>query len=303
MNRCHLESTLNPVILASLLLLLAELCFAGTSAMVKHLGSDIPSTHLVFFRNFFALLVLLPWLYNRRATAFKTTQLKLHLLRCVTGIGGMYLFFYVITQVELAKATLVLLMAPFIIPVISWFWFKERVSAKLWFAIAFGFLGVIIFLNPFSGPFPIIMFVALIAAGLAAWAKTVVRRLSVHESPSKIVFYFSFFATLLTAIPVLLNWQNLTTQLWLGVMIMGVFAVAGQLAMTRAFALASPSQIGVFTYSSVLFAALIGYLVWGEAFTIHMLIGSLIIIGAGYIAIRSGRSPAIKIPPTGTTNP
>jgi len=291
------------VILASLLLLLAELCFAGTSAMVKHLGGDIPTTHLVFFRNFFAFIVLLPWLYKRRATAFKTTQLKLHLLRAITGIGGMYLFFYVITQVELAKATLVLLMAPFIIPVISWFWFKERVSPKLWFAIAFGFLGVLIFLDPLSGPFPIIMFVALFAAGLAAWAKTVVRRLSAHESPSKIVFYFSFFATLLTAIPVLVNWQSLSASLWLGVMIMGVFAVGGQLAMTRAFALASPSQIGVFTYSSVLFAALIGYLIWGEPFTIHMWIGSAIIIGAGYISIRAGRSPAIKIPPTGTTNP
>nr|WP_232366312.1 DMT family transporter [Aliidiomarina halalkaliphila] len=294
---------LNPLIAASLFLLFAELCFAATSAMVKYLAADIPTTHLVFFRNFFALVVLLPWLYKRRATAFRTTQLKLHLLRTVTGIGGMYLFFYVITQVALAKATLVLLMAPFIIPIISWFWFRERVGPILWAAIALGFLGVLVFLNPFAGGFPAVMALAFLAAGLAAWAKTVIRKLSATESPSKIVFYFSFFSTVLTAIPVLVTWQWLSWQLWLGVMLMGVFAVLGQLTMTRAFSMASPSQIGVFTYSSVLFAALIGYLIWGEAFTVHMFVGSVIIIAAGYMAIRQNRSPAIKIPPSGTTNP
>ncbi|WP_275540961.1 DMT family transporter [Aliidiomarina sanyensis] len=285
------------------MLLFAELCFAATSAMVKYLAPDIPATHLVFFRNFFALIVLLPWLYKRRQTAFRTSQLKLHLLRAVTGIAGMYLFFYVITQVALAKATLVLLMAPFIIPVISWFWLKERIGPALWFAIALGFLGVLIFLNPFAGGFPAVMLFAFLAAFLAAWAKTVIRKLSKTESPSKIVFYFSFFATVMTAIPVLINWQQLSWQLWMGVMLMGVFAVLGQLTMTRAFSMAPPSQIGVFTYSSVLFAALIGYLIWGEAFTVHMLVGTAIIMSAGYLTIRQNRSPAIKIPPSGTTNP
>ncbi|RUO38712.1 multidrug DMT transporter permease [Aliidiomarina shirensis] len=288
----HWGVFLNPVILASALLLFAELCFAGTSAMVKHLTPDVPFFHLVFFRNFFAFLILIPWLIRKRHTAFRTTQLRLHIFRGIAGVGAMYLFFLVISQVSLAKATLVLLMAPFLIPVISYFWLKERISGRLWFAISLGFFGVLIFLNPLSGPLPAVMLLAVLAAALAASTKTIIRQMASTESPSKIVFYFSFFATVVTAIPVLIDWQTLSLKLWLGVATMGLFAVLGQLTMTRAFSIAPPSQVGVFTYSSVLFAGLIGYLVWGEAFTWNMFLGSLVIIAAGYAAIRHSRGPS-----------
>ena len=258
--------------------------------MVKYLTPDIPFYHLVFFRNFFALLVLIPWLIKKRHSAFKTQALRLHIFRCIAGVGAMYLFFLVISQVPLAKATLVLLMAPFFIPIISYFWLQERIPQRLWFAIGFGFFGVVVFLNPISGGFPLIMLVAVLAALLAASTKTIIRQMARTESPSKIVFYFSFFATVITAIPVLLHWQTLSLSLWLGVALMGFFAVVGQLTMTRAFSIAPPSQVGVFTYSSVLFAAVLGYFIWGEAITWHMLLGSGIIIAAGYLAVRQGRS-------------
>ncbi|RUO21213.1 multidrug DMT transporter permease [Aliidiomarina iranensis] len=262
--------------------------------MVKHLTPDVPFFHLVFFRNFFAFLILIPWLIRKRHSAFKTSQLRLHVFRGIAGVSAMYLFFLVISQVPLAKATLVLLMAPFFIPIISFIWLRERISNRLWFAIGLGFFGVLIFLNPFTSPFPAIMFLAVLAAALAAATKTIIRQMASTESPSKIVFYFSFFATVMTAIPVLLNWQTLSLELWLGVALMGFFAVLGQLTMTRAFSIAPPSQVGVFTYSSVLFAGLIGYLVWGEAFTLNMFLGSLVIIAAGYAAIRhGGRSSAV----------
>ena len=287
---------LNPLIVASALLLFAELCFAATSAMVKYLTPDVPFFHLVFFRNFFAFLILIPWLIKKRHTAFRTSQLKLHIFRGIAGVGAMYLFFLVISQVSLAKATLVLLMAPFFIPLISFFWLKERISLRLWFAIGFGFFGVLLFLNPFTGNLPAVMLLAVLAAILAASTKTIIRQMASTESPSKIVVYFSFFATIVTAIPVLLNWQSISLSLWFGVALMGLFAVIGQLTMTRAFSIAPPSQVGVFTYSSVLFAGLIGYLVWGEAFTWHMFLGSLVIIAAGYLAIRQNRAPQIVTP-------
>ena len=70
---------------------------------------------------------------------------------------------------------------------------------------------------------------------------------------------------------------------------MGLLAVYGQLAMTKAFSIAPPAKVGVFTYSSVIFAALLGFWLFNEALAWHMLWGALIIFVAGYFAIRSRR--------------
>ncbi|RUO32144.1 multidrug DMT transporter permease [Aliidiomarina sedimenti] len=282
------------VVIASLLVLLAELCFAGVSALVKHLTETLPYQHLVFFRNLFAFLVLLPWLYRKRATAFKTEALGLHLLRAVAGVAAMFLFFMVIASIPLAQATLVLLMAPFFIPLISHFWLSEHISVRLILTITTGFIGVLIFLNPFATSLQPMVIVAVVAALLAAWTKTIIRKLSVTESPSKIVFYFSFFASLLSAFPLLIQWQPLPTESWLLVAAMGLLAVIGQLAMTRAFSIASPSRVGVFTYSSVIFAAFMGFWFWHEPVTWHMVAGTLIIFIAGYHALRQPRRAPIQ---------
>ncbi len=280
---------ISPIVFASALVLLAEMCFAGVSALVKHTSTTLPYEHLVFFRNLFAFLVLLPWLYRKRATAFRTEQFGLHILRAVIGIAAMYLFFLVIATIPLAQATLVLLLAPFLIPIISHFWLKELITPRTIAAIVLGFVGAFIFLNPFGQDIQPMILVAFVAAIFAAWTKTMIRKLSSTESPSKIVFYFSFFATLLSALPMLIRWQPIPSTAWLAILGIGLLAVVGQLAMTRAFSIAPPSQVGVFTYSSVIFAALLGYFIWGEAITGHMFIGVVIIISAGYFALKKQR--------------
>ena len=101
--------------------------------------------------------------------------------------------------------------------------------------------------------------VAFLAAALAAFTKTVIRRMSSTESASKIVFYFSALATIASGIPLLWLWEPIPSHHWFGVLAMGLLAVYGQLAMTKAFSIAPPAKVGVFTYSSVIFAALLGF--------------------------------------------
>lgn len=286
----------SPLFLASALVLLAEMCFAGVSALVKHTSQMLPYEHLVFFRNLFALVILLPWILRKRSEAFKTQQPGLHILRACLGIAAMYLFFWVIATIPLAQATLVLLMAPFIIPIISHFWLKESITLQVIVAITIGFSGAIIFLSPWQQTIHPMVFVALIAACFAAFTKTVIRKLSVTESSSKIVFYFSFLATLLSALPMMLRWQPVPIEAWPGIVGIGVFAVAGQLAMTKGFGLASPSKVGVFTYSSVIFAAVLGYWIWGEAITHEMLLGTVLIFIAGYFALKRQKRTVLEDP-------
>ena len=277
------------VVIASALVLGAELCFAGVSALVKYLSTDLPSEQLVFFRNLMAFVVLLPWLWRKGPRAFKTKAWRFHITRGLAGLAAMYLFFYAIANLPLAQATLVLLLSPFIIPIIGRVWLKERVIPQTWLAIFIGFIGVFVFLNPAQTTLSPIVLVAFVAACLAAFTKTLIRQMSATESSSKIVFYFSTLATVLSAIPLLCRGESIANEHWLAILAMGGFAVAGQLGMTKAFSLAPAARVGVFTYSSVIFAALMGYWFWQEPITLSMILGAGIITVAGYLAIRTRR--------------
>ncbi|RWU12730.1 DMT family transporter [Pseudidiomarina gelatinasegens] len=277
------------VFIASALVLGAELCFAGVSALVKYLSTDLPSEQLVFFRNLMAFVVLLPWIWRKGPSAFKTKAWGFHITRGLAGLAAMYLFFYAIANLPLAQATLVLLLSPFLIPIIGRVWLKERVLAQTWLAIAIGFIGVFVFLNPAQTTLSPIVGIAFIAACLAAFTKTLIRQMSATESSSKIVFYFATLATVISALPLIWRGESIASEHWFGIMVMGALAVAGQLGMTKAFALAPAARVGVFTYSSVIFAALMGYWFWDEPITVSMILGATIITVAGYLAIRTRR--------------
>lgn len=277
---------LSPLAKGALLLLLAEACFAGIGAIVKFTSGTASEVQVVFFRNFFALLLMLPFLYKHGFGLLKTKRWYLHLSRALTGIISMYCFFYVLARLPLAQGMLVLLLSPFIVPVIARFWLKERPSRLTLFSILLGFVGVLLALPANYGSAEAVLLVGLLSAVLVAVTKTTIRYMSDTEPAVRIVFYFSLLTALLSAIPVPFYWQPLNNDVWLAFIGMGVLAATGQLAMTRAYAVAPASDIGMWTYSSVIFAGLFGYLFWQEPVSAAWFGGVLVIFYAGYITTR-----------------
>jgi drug/metabolite transporter (DMT)-like permease len=277
---------LSPLVKGALLLLLAEACFAGIGAIVKFTSGTASEVQVVFFRNFFALLLMLPFLYKHGFGLLKTKRWYLHLSRALTGIISMYCFFYVLARLPLAQGMLVLLLSPFIVPVIARFWLKERPSRLTLFSLLLGFVGVLLALPANYGSAEAVLLVGLLSAVLVAVTKTTIRYMSDTEPAVRIVFYFSLLTALLSAIPVPFYWQPLNNDVWLAFIGMGVLAATGQLAMTRAYAVAPASDIGMWTYSSVIFAGLFGYLFWQEPVSAAWFGGVLVIFYAGYITTR-----------------
>lgn len=277
---------LSPLVKGALLLLLAEACFAGIGAIVKFTSGTASEAQVVFFRNFFALLLMLPFLYKHGFGLLKTTRWYLHLSRALTGIISMYCFFYVLARLPLAQGMLVLLLSPFIVPVIARFWLKERPSRLTLFSIVLGFIGVLLALPANYGSAEAVLLVGLLSAVLVAVTKTTIRYMSDTEPAVRIVFYFSLLTAVLSAIPLPFYWQPLNNEVWLAFTGMGVLAAIGQLAMTRAYAVAPASDIGMWTYSSVIFAGLFGYLFWQEPVSADWFGGVLVIFYAGYITTR-----------------
>lgn len=275
----------------ALYVVLAEACFVAMSALVKSATTTLPNEVVVFFRNLFGLIALLPLLPRLGWTGLGTTQTGLHLLRALAGLFAMYCFFYSLAHLKLSDAMLMSLAAPIFIPVIARAWLKEPLPLVIGAAVLAGLAGVALVLKP-AGEIRWVMFIALAGSMGAALAKVTIRRLSETEPITRIVFYFALAGTLVSALPLFWVHASLSVRELLVLAGIGVLATLGQLLLTRGYASAPAAVAGVFTYSAVVLAALLGWWIWGERWDAASIAGAMLIAAAGALALRVSRPTA-----------
>lgn len=265
----------------------AAFMFAAMGAVIKTASAHLPTELVVFFRNFFGLLALLPWLLRGGVRGLATQRFGSHVARALAGLAAMYCFFYAIAKLHLAEAVLLNFTAPLFIPFIALLWLRERVEHNVWWAIAVGFVGITLILKPGMDIFSPAALIGLASGALAALAVVNIRRMSETEPTTRIVFYFSIISVIVSALPLLWSWQTPGPQALALMAVAGIFATSGQLLLTRGYALAPAALVGPFTYSSVVFAALFGWLLWGEMPDTLNLTGAVLVCLAGIMAIRA----------------
>lgn len=271
------------------MVLLSALMFAGVGALVKVASSGIPAEMTVFFRNAVALVFFLPWLLARRTPqTLKTSCLRFHLVRSAAGLGSMYCFFYSVGRLRLADAVLLNYTVPLFIPMIAWFWLREPFGRRTLYAVVLGFIGVALILKPGFDLFQPAGLVGLASGMLAAVAMTAIRRMSGSEPIMRTVFYFTAFGTLVSSLPLAWTWKDPDGQLFWVLCTMGILAIIAQMFLTKGYSMAPAGQVGPFSYSTVVFAALLGWLFWGETPDTLTLVGAVLTCSAGIITTYSG---------------
>jgi drug/metabolite transporter (DMT)-like permease len=279
-------------VLGAALIVASELLFASMGATVKAVSTGLPTEVVVFMRGLFGVMILLPLMLRRLKKDVLTTRVfHLHLLRAMLGVSAMYCFFYALANLQLADGMLLKMTAPLFMPLIAAVWLYEKLGTKIWLAVGLGFVGVTLVLQP-EGEFNWIALVGLAGGMFAAGAKVTVRRLGQTEPTFRIVFYFSLVVMLIATIPLAWAWRMPTVLEWGLLFLMGLFGTLGQLLLTRGYSIAAASQIAPFTYFSVVFAALYGYLFWGEILDLGFIAGATLIAVAGIVALRvNSRKP------------
>ena len=278
----------------ALCVLSASLTFAMLGAVVKVVSLSLTTEMVVFFRNFCSLFFILPWIwYSSPPGGVRTSYFALHLLRSVAGLGGMYCFFYVIARLQLSESFLLMSTAPLFIPIIAYVWIHEPVERKVRGAIIIGFLGIILILKPGMGVFRPIAFVGLGAGLMGALAMVSIRRMSSSEPTIRIVFYFTVFGTLISAMPLVWSWQSPKAEIWWLLVLMGLLAAVGQFLLTKGYSLAPAAKVGPFSYSNVVFAMVLGWVLWGEGLDSLTWIGAFLICIAGIITTRKTATHAL----------
>lgn len=276
--------------LGALLIVSSELAFASMGAAVKaNAATGMGNEMMVFMRNLFGLMLLLPLLARAGPRIAHTRTPWLHLLRGAAGLGAMYCFYYALAHLALAEGMLLKMTTPLFMPVIAWLWLSERFRRTTGAAVLLGFGGVYLVLSP-AGELQSIALVGLLGGLLAALAKTTVRRLGRSEPNLRVVFYFALTGLVISSVPLLWAWQTPTPEQWLWLFATGLFGTIGQLLLTRGYAIAPSGRVSPFTYFSVVFGAAYGYLFWQELPAATFAFGALLIATAGVLTLIT-RSP------------
>lgn len=267
----------------ALFLLLGEALLAVMGGLIKFLSETLSTEQIVFFRNTAGLLILMPLILNQGSRLLKTKMWHWHLMRGVVGVSAMYCYFWALGHMPLTEAFLVKLSSPFFMPLIGLLWLGERAGKYSIAAVVLGFAGVACILRPDDATFTFIALIALLGAFLAALAKVTIRRMSGTESSQTIVFYFALIAALISAPGAAISWQPVATPLWGWILLLGLVATLGQLALTHAYRIAPTGKVGVYAYSAVLYGALMGWLIWEEIPLWTTWLGAALIVAAGLL--------------------
>lgn len=284
-------------ILGALLIIAAELMFASMGATIRLISSELNNAMVVFARNLVGLMLVGALISRTGICGLVTANPHLHLIRGLAGLGAMYCFYYAIAHMPLADAMLLKLSAPLFIPLVALAWLGERFTWHVVAALLLGLAGVSVILAPdFEQMAPVAM-VALLGGALAALAKVTVRRLSATEPASRTVFYFAAIGSLASLLPLIWLWQTPTWPQLKWLLLLGGLATAGQMLLTRGMGCAPAARLGPFTFFSVVFGALLGWVFWDEMLGWPMVIGTLLVLGSAVVVGRgmAGPTPAMPI--------
>lgn len=254
--------------------------FAMMSAFVK-LSGDLPSFQKTFFRNVVSLIVAFTLILNHKGSFFgKRENRETLILRSTFGTLGIIFNFYSIDKLMLSDANMLNKLSPFFVIIFSSLFLKENINLKQILAIVVAFIGALFIIKPSFNSEIIPAIIGVLGAVTAAAAYTCVRSLGKKEAPDTIVFYFSFFSSIVTLPLMLLSYKPMSMLQFTYLILAGVFASLGQFGITLAYKYAPAREISIFDYTNIIFSAIISLFLFGILPDYLSIIGYIIIFMA-----------------------
>jgi drug/metabolite transporter (DMT)-like permease len=270
--------------------------FSMANVLVKYLAAEYPVTEIVFFRSFFALIPVLAMMWRGgKLNVFHTRRPIAHLVRATMWLLSFYCWFFAVKLLPLADAAAFSFTAPIFLTVLSMPLLGERVGPHRWAAVLVGFAGVVIMAHP-SGD--MLQLGALFGIGNAlfyALGSLGVREMSRTEKSATIVFYTQLFGTVLSGAGVLFVWVTPSWTDAAGMAVIGLCGGIGQYLMTQAYRYAPAAVVGPFTYTSIIWSVILGYVFWHDLPGFEVVTGVVIVAASGLYILHRETRPAAAV--------
>ena len=264
--------------------------FCTMDAMVKALGDTYGSFQLMLFRSAIAMVPVAVLIH--RAGGLKIVRANrpwLQAARACIGFGSMLGFFYVFPRMPLVDAYAISFAAPLFMVALSVPLLGEPVGWRRWTAVAVGFVGVLIMLDPWGIEFHFISLILLAATFCYALSTILVRLLSRHDHDVVTLFWFALAASAVSLIGAIPEWKWPEPMDWVWLIVLGLLGGVAQILVTRAWRLAPAAVLAPFDYASIVLAVLFGYLWFQEEPSWTVWFGLPLVIGSGLYILHRER--------------
>jgi drug/metabolite transporter (DMT)-like permease len=270
-------------LLAIGLLLGANFVFTAMDGLAKGLaGSGMAAEQIILLRYTLVTALLVPALLRHwGGRPWRTARPIAHVARGVLLIGSATLFVHAMVHLPLETATAIGFVSPLYVTALSIPFLGEKVGVRRWAAVGAGFVGVMIILRPGTEVFQPAMLIPLVSSLCWAVGLIITRQMRGTERPLTIVLWSTAAGMVAIAPLGIADWRAPTWTEWAFLSAIAAFHVAGQYLTIRAFMLASASLIAPFSYSTLLWAILIGIFAFGSYPDGATLAGAGLLVAAG----------------------
>ncbi|MDD2050400.1 DMT family transporter [Pseudomonas putida] len=275
-----------------LLVVLAMFLFASHDALSKYLAGFYPILWVVWARYLVhTLLMMAIFLPQSGLRVLRTRRPGLQALRALCLLGTSLLFTTALQYIPLAEATAVNFLAPLLVTALSLPLLGEKVTRGQWVAVLVSFVGVTVIIHPGGALFTPAVLLPFGSALCFCFYQLLTRKLSGIDSPTTSNFFAGVLNTLVMSAIVPMFWQ--TPSLIHGVMAvaLGTCGMTAHLFLTQAFRLAPPAMLAPFSYCQIVFAGILGLVLFGHSPDLAGLVGIALICLSGLGAAWLQRKP------------
>lgn len=272
------------------LLVVSAALFSVMATLIKILGQNLHIFQILFIRQLTMSTILLPLLASGFPGILRTAQPSLQLLRIALALGGMLFGFTAIIHMPLADATALGFAKSFFVTVFAILVLNESVGPRRWMAVVLGFIGVAIMLRPGSDAFTIYGVMAVAGAACAGAVMVIIRLMSRRDGPTTILAWQAIGVGAIITVPALYYWTWPTPFEWALLAAMGFTSYAAQMTNIMSYRWGEASLLASLDYVRLLYATLLGWLIFSTLPDRSTWIGATIIVLASlYTVVREHR--------------
>jgi drug/metabolite transporter (DMT)-like permease len=291
-----------------ILIMIAMTLFAMQDSLIKFIFEQSALYEIFFGRYLVAAILLFCYIkFRGQKVTLKTHYPVLTIVRVILHFFAFSFFFISLTYMQLATANALFFSCPFFVSIFAKFFLKEFIGIRRWSAIAFGFMGVLIVLNPNFSEFEFRNLLPVLSALLYAASMTITKYTSDKDDVNTQLYYFYLIALIFCGVIyvfmgsgqfnsvnfdpttqfIFREWFSNFDYTWKFILFFGVAASIAFVCIFSAYIVASPSVVSLFEYSLIIMSMIPGYFLFNEIPSLRTLIGVICIISAGvYIYFR-----------------
>ena len=267
------------------------LCFSVLNTLARLLSQQLDVYQAQFLRYLMGLAVMLPLVWRHGVQAYRPVNIVGQFWRGAVHTLGLILWFAALPHIPLADMTAIGFTGPiFIMLGAAWF-LGEPMRRDRWVAAAIGFVGVMVVVLPkLTGQGGWYNLIMLASSPVFAASFLITKALTRYEKPGVIVLWQAITVMVLSLPMALLHWQMPNAMQWLGFAVTGVLGSLGHYCLTRAFATADISATQSLRFLELVWASLLGWMVFGDGPSPSTWAGALVILlSTIWIARRESR--------------